>query len=490
LKYLLLDLSDHPGQDVARVNTDRSRRQLHARMTERILVVDDEKLIRWSLRKNLVRSGYQVLEAENGDQALEVLDTEGADLMLLDVRMPGKNGLEVLEHVKRHYPEIAVVLMTAYSSVEGAVDAMKQGAFDYLVKPFNHDEVLLVTQKALETTRMQRELALLRQQHEKQFGIGNLVGNSKKMLEVYDLVHRVAASAATTVLIQGESGTGKDLVAKAIHFTSERASKPFMNITCSALPETLLESELMGHEKGAFTDARERKRGLFEVADGGTVFLNEIGDMGIGLQAKLLRFLEDKVFRRVGGARDMQVNVRIIAATNRNLEQAVREGQFREDLYYRLKVIPLEMPPLRERPEDIELLTAYFVDHFNAELRKSTRGFTAEAIEILKRYRWPGNVRELRNVVERAMILENKEYLGAEDLEPSIRDAGKSDAAGVSPGSLHFTLPEDGIGLQQVEDEMVRQAVERTGGNQTQAAALLQISRDALRYKIKKLGIR
>jgi DNA-binding NtrC family response regulator len=287
-------------------------------MTERILVVDDEKLIRWSLRKNLVRSGYQVLEAENGDQALEVLDTEGADLMLLDVRMPGKNGLEVLEYVKRHYPEIAVVLMTAYSSVEGAVDAMKQGAFDYLVKPFNHDEVLLVTQKALETTRMQRELALLRQQHEKQFGIGNLVGNSKKMLEVYDLVHRVAASAATTVLIQGESGTGKDLVAKAIHFTSERASKPFMNITCSALPETLLESELMGHEKGAFTDARERKRGLFEVADGGTLFLNEIGDMGIGLQAKLLRFLEDKVFRRVGGARDIQVNVRIIAATNRS----------------------------------------------------------------------------------------------------------------------------------------------------------------------------
>jgi DNA-binding NtrC family response regulator len=458
-------------------------------MTERILVVDDEKLIRWSLRKNLVRSGYQVLEAEDGDRALEVLDDEGADLVLLDVRMPGKDGLEVLEYVKRHHPEIAVVLMTAYSSVEGAVDAMKQGAFDYLVKPFNHDEVLLVTQKALETTRMQRELALLRQQHQKLFGVGNLVGNSKKMLEVYDLIHRVAASVATTVLIQGESGTGKDLVAKAIHFTSERASKPFMNITCSALPETLLESELMGHEKGAFTDARERKRGLFEVADGGTVFLNEIGDMGVGLQAKLLRFLEDKVFRRVGGTRDLQVNVRIIAASNRDLDQAVREGHFREDLYYRLKVIPLEMPPLRERPEDIELLTAHFVDHFNAELRKSTRGFTAEAIEILKRYPWPGNVRELRNVVERAMILENKEYLGAEDLEPSIRDAGKSDGAGVNPGSPRFTLPEEGIGLQQVEDEMVQQAMERTGGNQTQAAALLQISRDALRYKMKKLGL-
>jgi len=459
-------------------------------MIERILVVDDEKLIRWSLRKNLVRAGYEVLEAEDGNRALEVLDEEGADLVLLDVRMPGKDGLQVMEYVKRHYPEIAVVLMTAYSSVEGAVDAMKQGAFDYLVKPFDHDEVLRVAQKALETTRMQRELALLRQQHQKQFGVGNLVGNSKKMLEVYDLIHRVAASAATTVLIQGESGTGKDLVAKAIHFTSDRASKPFMNITCSALPETLLESELMGHEKGAFTDARERKRGLFEVADGGTVFLNEIGDMGIALQAKLLRFLEDKVFRRVGGSRDMQVNVRIIAATNRILDQAVREGSFREDPYYRLKVIPVEMPPLRERPEDIELLTAYFVDHFNEELRKSTRGFTAEAIEILKRYQWPGNVRELRNVVERAMILESKEYLGTADLEPSIRNASNSDATGVNPGSPHFALPEDGIGLQQVEDEMVRQAVERTGGNQTRAAALLQISRDALRYKMKKLGLR
>jgi two-component system response regulator AtoC len=459
-------------------------------MTERILVVDDEKLIRWSLRKNLARAGYQVLEAENGDRALEVLDDEGADLVLLDVRMPGSNGLEVLEHLRRHHSEIAVVLMTAYSSVEGAVDAMKKGAFDYLVKPFNQDEVLLVARKALETTRMQRQLAFLRQQHERDFGVANLVGQGPKMCEVYDLIHRVAASSATTVLIQGESGTGKDLVAKAIHFSSDRASKPFMNITCSALPETLLESELMGHEKGAFTDARERKRGLFEVADGGTVFLNEIGDMGIGLQAKLLRFLEDKVFRRVGGSRDLQVSVRIIAATNRNLGRAVREGHFREDLYYRLKVIPIEMPPLRERPEDIELLAAHFVQHFNAELRKFTRGFTAEAMEVLKSYRWPGNVRELRNVVERAMILENKELLGVEDLEPSIRDAGLDAAAGPPTGTPRFALPEEGIGLQRMEDEMVRQALERTGGNQTQAAALLDISRDALRYKMKKLGLK
>jgi DNA-binding NtrC family response regulator len=458
-------------------------------MAERILVVDDEMLIRWGLRKSLVRAGYQVLEAEDGDRALEVLEEEGVDLMLLDVRLPGKNGLEVLAHVRRHHAEVAVVLMTAFSSVEGAVDAMKQGAFDYLVKPFNHDEVLLVAQKALETTRLQRELVLLRQRHAKEFGIANLVGNSPKMRELYDLIHRVAASAATTVLIQGESGTGKDLVANAIHLMSNRAAKPFMNITCSALPETLLESELMGHEKGSFTDARERKRGLFEVADGGTVFLNEIGDMGIGLQAKLLRLLEDKAFRRVGGARDLQVDVRIVAATNRNLEQAVTDGIFREDLYYRLKVIPLVIPPLRERPEDVELLAAHFVQRFDEEFRKSTNGFTAEAIEILQGYHWPGNVRELRNVVERAMILENKEYLGVEDLEASIREAVTSGDAGAKLQAASFVLPEEGFALQRMEEEMVRQALERTGGNQSHAADLLQISRDALRYKMKKFGL-
>jgi DNA-binding NtrC family response regulator len=352
---------------------------------------------------------------------------------------------------------------------------MKRGAFNYLVKPFNQDEMLVVARKALETTRLRRELERVRQSQKRQYGTENLVGKSQKMLEVCERIREGARSAATTGLVQGESGTGKDLVAKAIHFSSDRSTNPFMNITCSALPETLLESELMGYEKGAFTDAREMKRGLLEVADGGTVFLDEIGDMGIGLQAKLLRFLEDKVIRRVGGSRDMGVNVRIVAATNRDLDQAVRDGNFREDLYYRLKVIPVEMPPLRERPEDIPLLVTHFVELFNAEFRKNTRGFTAEALKCCEQYDWPGNVRELRNVVERAMILENKEFLGSEDLPPAIREEVTKEAAeGAGDGSSAggFALPDEGCGLRQMEEQMVRRALEKTNGNQSRAAQL------------------
>jgi DNA-binding NtrC family response regulator len=461
-------------------------------MIERILVVDDEKLIRWSLRKNLVGFGYEVLEAEDGQRALEVLDEEGADLMLLDIRMPQKDGLEVLSHVTQHHSEIPVILMTAFSSVEGAVDAMKRGAFDYLMKPFNHDEVLLMVRKALQTTRLQRELALLQRQQRREFGTENFVGKSEKMREVCRLINKVAASTATTVLVLGESGSGKDLAAKAVHYSSDRATKPFVNITCSALPEQLLESELMGYEKGAFTGARERKRGLFEVADGGTVFLDEIGDMGVGLQAKLLRFLEEKAFRRVGGTKDLRVDVRIVAATNRDLDQAVRDGAFREDLYYRLMVIPVEIPPLRERLEDIPLLVMHFIERFNAEFRKKTRGITSDALDCCEQYGWPGNVRELRNVVERAMILENKEFLGLEDLPQAIRapsenvDGGEP-AGGV--GAAERDLLDGGFGLREMEEQMVRQALEKTAGNQSRAAELLGISRDSLRYKMRKLGM-
>jgi two-component system response regulator AtoC len=461
-------------------------------MTERILVVDDEKLIRWSLRKNLIREGYEVLEAVDGQQAVEVLEADGADLMLLDIRMPQQSGLEVLSYTVEHHPEIPVVLMTAFSSVEGAVDAMKRGAYDYLMKPFNHEEVLIVVRKALQTTRLRRELALLQREQRSEFGIESFVGKSAKMREVSELIGKIAASTATTVLVLGESGTGKDLAAKAIHFSSERAMNPFVNITCSALPETLLESELMGHEKGAFTGARDRKRGLFEVADGGTVFLDEIGDMGIGLQAKLLRFLEEKAFRRVGGTKDLHVDVRIVAATNRNLEQAVRDGTFREDLYYRLMVIPVEIPPLRDRVEDIPLLITHFIDRFNAEFRKKTQGLTPDAIDCCEQYGWPGNVRELRNVVERAMILENKKFLDVEDLPQAIRamfqdfDGGGSRAIACAPA---FELPDSGYGLREMEELMVRQALEKTDGNQSRAAKMLDISRDSLRYKMRKLGM-
>ena len=458
-------------------------------MAERILVVDDEKLIRWSLKENLERIGYQVVEAEDGEQAVQVLDGEGADLVLLDIRMPGKTGLQVLEHINSRYPETPTILMTAYSSVAGAVEAMRHGAYDYLVKPFNQEEVAVVVRKALDTTRLQRELRMLREEARAKHGLANMVGKSPQMREVSDLITKVAASAASTVLLQGESGTGKDLVAKAIHYSSDRADKPFMNITCSALPETLLESELMGHERGAFTDAREMKRGLFELAEGGTLFLDEIGDMGMGLQAKLLRFLEDKIVRRVGGTRDFKVNVRIIAATNRDLQRAVSEGRFREDLYYRLNVIRIRMPALREHSEDVPLLVVHFVDQFNREFRKRTRGFTAEATQRLVNYGWPGNVRELRNVVERAMILEKKELLGLDELPAEIRDSPVSTEAGnpVVPQEIH--LPDPGVGLKDMEHEMLRRALTKTGGNQTRAAALLRISRDALRYKMKKYGL-
>jgi DNA-binding NtrC family response regulator len=458
-------------------------------MSERILVVDDEKLIRWSLRENLERAGYQTVEAADGEQAIKILDSDGADMVLLDVRMPGKDGLEVLRHIVEKHPEMPAVLMTAFSSVPEAVDAMKRGAFDYLVKPFNQDEALVIVRRALDTTRLQREVSRLRREQQERHGLANLIGKSQQMAEVGSLIHKIAASAATTVLLHGESGTGKDLVAKTIHYASDRSDKPFMNITCSALPETLLESELMGHERGAFTDAREMKRGLLELAEGGTVFLDEIGDMGLGLQAKILRFLEEKTIRRVGGSRDIRVNVRIIAATNRDLERAVAEGRFREDLYYRLNVIRIRMPPLRERRDDIPLLVMHFIDQFNREFRKRTRGFSPEAMDQMVRYGWPGNVRELRNVIERAMILETKERLGVDDLPGEIRassPAGHGDEPSERAG---FALPEEGYGLKKMEEDMLRQALTKTGGNQSRAATLLNISRDALRYKMKKYGL-
>jgi DNA-binding NtrC family response regulator len=475
---------------VSRSQADLSQGVVPAEVaSERVLVVDDEKLIRWSVRENLERAGYQVIEAGDGEEAIRILDEEGADLVLLDVRLPGKSGLNVLEYISAHHSQTPTVLMTAYSSVEEAVEAMKRGAFDYLVKPFNQEEALVIIRKALDTTRMQRELQLLRRQQSQCHGLNNLVGASEQMCEVCDLIRKVALSSATTVLLQGESGTGKDLAAKAIHYTSDRADKPFMNITCSALPETLLESELMGHERGAFTDARRMKRGLLELAEGGTVFLDEIGDMGLGLQAKLLRFLEEKTLRRVGGTRDIRVDVRIIAATNRELEMAAAEGRFREDLYYRLNVIEIRLPSLRDRPQDIPLLTAHFVQQFNKELRRNTRGFTRAAMECLLQYPWPGNVRELRNVVERAMILENKEELSMEELPPEIRDNTSGAPSEPTSDPSRFSLPDGGYPLKQMEEQMLRQALEKTGGNQCRAATLLNISRDALRYRMKKYGL-
>ena len=444
-----------------------------------ILIVDDEELIRWSLRERLKADGYDIVEAGTGKEAIEQFK-DGVDLVLLDYRLPDTDGLSVLREFKKLDPDSLVILLTSFVSVETAVDAMKLGAFHFANKPFNVDDVADLVGRALETTRLRREVKQLRENEARPYTLRAIVGESETMEGLRQMVAKVAASPASTVLLTGESGTGKDLVAKTIHYSSARASRPFMNITCSALPEQLLESELFGHERGAFTDARMQKRGLLESADGGTVFLDEIGEMVPGLQAKLLRFLEEKSFKRVGGASDIRVDVRVVAATNRNLEDQVAKGAFRGDLYYRLNVLPIRLPSLREHAEDVPALVHFFVDTFNTEFKKRIAGVSAPAEALLKSYGWPGNVRELRNVVERAMLLAEGDRLEAKDF-------GALKAGLVAADS--FDLPPSGVKLEDLEKSLVLQALRRAGGNQTKAAALLGLNRDQIRYRIEKFGL-
>jgi two-component system response regulator AtoC len=444
-----------------------------------VLVVDDEDLIRWSLRERLRTEGYEVLEAGTGRAALEQFK-EGVDLVLLDYRLPDLDGLSVLRELKKLDPDILVILLTSFVSVETAVEAMKLGAFHFANKPFNLDDVAALVGRALETTRLRREVKQLRDNEARPYSLRAIVGESETMESLRQMVSKVAASPASTVLLTGESGTGKDLVAKTIHYSSARASRSFMNITCSALPEQLLESELFGHERGAFTDARMQKRGLLESADGGTVFLDEIGEMVPALQAKLLRFLEEKSFKRIGGAADIRVDVRVVAATNRNLEDQVTKGVFRSDLYYRLNVLPIRLPALREHTDDVPALVTFFIDAFNAEFKKRITGVSPAAAALLMTYGWPGNVRELRNVVERAMLLTEGDRLEAHDFGALQARVGSGDP---------FELPATGVALEELERSLVVQALKRSGGNQTKAAALLGINRDQIRYRIEKFGL-
>jgi two-component system, NtrC family, response regulator AtoC len=445
-----------------------------------ILVVDDEQLIRWSLTSRLTDEGYRVVEAGTAAEALR-RHREGVDLVLLDYKLPDGDGLSVLQSMKAADPDTVVILLTAVTNVETAVEAMKRGAYHYANKPFNLDEIVLLVEKALETTRLRREVKTLRAVQAQPYTLDRIVGKSAVMAGIRALLQKIASSPASTVLLTGESGTGKDLAAKVIHYASDRANRPFMNITCSALPETLLESELFGHERGAFTGADRLKRGLLESADGGTVFLDEIGEMVPLLQAKLLRFLEEKTFKRVGGSADLHVDVRVIAATNRTLEDEVRAGKFREDLYYRLNVVPILLPPLRQRPEDIPALLDYYVEMYNKEFRKRIRQIAPDVRDRLVRYPWPGNVRELRNAVERAMLLCEGDELTTADFQLAGERAGK-----LSEG---VELPANGVDIEQLERSLVVQALERSGWNQTKAATLLGLNRDQIRYRIEKFKL-
>jgi DNA-binding NtrC family response regulator len=446
---------------------------------ETVLVVDDEQLIRRSIAKRLAAIGYTVLEAENGKVALEQAAT-GVDLAILDYRLPDLDGLAVLKHIRQLDPDVLVILLTAYASVDTAVEAMKLGAYHFMNKPFDLEALTAMVEQALETTRLRREVRQLRATQAEPYSLEGMVGESVPVREFKALIKRVATSPASTVLLTGESGTGKDLTAKILHYSSARAARPFVNITCSALPETLLESELFGHERGAFTDARQQKKGLLEQADGGTVFLDEIGEMTPHLQAKLLRFLEEKTFRRVGGSTDVHVDVRVVAATNRNLEEEVREGRFREDLFYRLNVVPLTLPSLRAHIEDVAALVSHYVEVFNREFKKNVRGASPATLKLLTSYGWPGNVRELRNATERAMLL----TMG-DTLEPA--DFPIATAEGTANHAV--ALPPQGLDLDETERSLVLQALERTGWNQTRAAKLLGLNRDQIHYRIEKFKL-
>jgi DNA-binding NtrC family response regulator len=466
-------------------------------MKGKVLAIDDEKLICWSLQKELSREGYEVLTAQTAAQGLRLFEEEGADVVLLDIRLPDGDGKELLNQIRKKDPLTNVIMVTANDDIRTAVQCMHAGAFTYLHKPFDFDELRLNIEKAVEGRGLRKKVAEWESVERRKYDFGNIVAESAPMKAVLALVRQVVDSEASTVLLEGESGTGKDLIARTIHYGSRRGAKPFVSINCAAIPETLLESELFGHEKGAFTDARQTKKGLVEEASGGTLFLDEIGDMQKELQAKFLHLIDQKKFRKVGGLKEIESDIRIIAATNKDIKREVEEGRFREDLYYRLNVIPIFIPPLRERKADIPALANFFVSHFNREFRKSISGVLPNAMEILVHYHWPGNARELKNVIERAMILNQDTVIRSEHfpaeidcncvLKESRKSADKTSES--NPDTIRLPTCLSGVPLEAIEKHAIILALESSGGNQSQAARKLEIGRDALRYKMQKYGL-
>ena len=455
-------------------------------MNGKILIVDDEAIQREIVRDILEDQGYDVAAVSNGVEALAHLRASPVDVVLSDLRMPGMDGVELLQQIKTFDPEIVVVVITAYGSLESAVDAVKKGAYDYLAKPLGKEQLTLVVERALSRKLLADENRSLRRELQERYEFYNIIGHSPQMQDVFKMVDKIAPSEST-VIIYGESGTGKELIARALHSHSKRRNQRFLAVNCAAIPDTLLESEMFGYEKGAFTGANAQKKGLFEEADGGTLFLDEIGDLDITLQAKLLRVLQEGEFQRVGGTKTLKVNVRLLAATNKNLEEEAREGRFRQDLYYRLNVVPIFLPPLRARKEDIPSLAAHFLEKFNAKHGKQVKRIALNVMKRFLDYRWDGNVRELESVIERSVILADHDIIEMDALPEKLHESA-SPQTPVNP--MEFDIPENGISLDQLERDLIESALKKTNWSIKKASELLGLSYKTLQYRIQKYHLK
>ncbi len=452
-------------------------------LRKKVLIVDDEKLIRWTLGQKLGERNLDCIEAANGHSSLLLAEEEIPDLVILDIKLPDIRGTDLLEEFKKRWPELPVIMITAFGVIDDAVMAMRRGAYDFITKPIDYSKLQATIKNALETASLKKEIALYKEKGK--FDLSHIVATSKTMKPVLEIIKKIAESEASIVLLQGESGTGKDLLAQSIHHLSRRGEAPYLAINCSAIPENLLESELFGYEKGAFTDAKQQKKGLVETADEGTLFLDEISTLSLHLQAKFLRFVETHTLKRIGGLKDIEVDLRIIAATNQDLEGACQQEKFRRDLFYRLNVCPVYIPPLRERKEDIIPLANHFISHYNKKFRKSITALQKDSEKLFLDYRWPGNVRELKNAIERAMIFEESSFITTRYLPIHLN--GDSHRP---PNRLGEGEAIESLSLPHLEQTVLLKALQKAGGNKAQAARLLDISRDTLRYRLKKYGIK